>query len=305
MDRSRDCMYDSGVEHNDSLFYITLPPALRTLRAHCTTVGTSRTPRGAPYPPHPRAHPHAYRSLSDRGRILDEWQLVFVSEGSGRHTAPGGVRTDVHANGLIVVRPGVWHRYAPDPTVGWTEHWVGFTGSIFDQAVEAVGLPDAPIPVPDRYRETLLAQFDELRDLAADLDTSRHIVMIASVLRLLGLVGSWSGSDAPLGYSDEVEASIARMAAAPDGSISVVGLAERAGLSESALRRRFVRETRMSPYQYYSMLRVNRIKVALAHSHDTLASIATQFGFTDAFHLSRVFKQYTGLSPSDWRTRGG
>ncbi|MFP4551248.1 MAG: helix-turn-helix domain-containing protein [Spirochaetales bacterium] len=52
------------------------------------------------------------------------------------------------------------------------------------------------------------------------------------------------------------------------------------------------------------MLRVNEVKMQLAHSDKPLREIADRFGFTDQYHLSRVFKQYVGASPTAWRRRG-
>ena len=41
----------------------------------------------------------------------------------------------VKAGSLLILFPRVWHRYAPDPGVGWTEHWIECQGPIFDEAV--------------------------------------------------------------------------------------------------------------------------------------------------------------------------
>ncbi|MBS1371140.1 MAG: helix-turn-helix domain-containing protein [Lentisphaeria bacterium] len=49
--------------------------------------------------------------------------------------------------------------------------------------------------------------------------------------------------------------------------------------------------------------RVERAKHYLAGSAEGLHAIAPDCGFSDEFHLSRVFKQHTGLTPSEFRRR--
>lgn len=49
--------------------------------------------------------------------------------------------------------------------------------------------------------------------------------------------------------------------------------------------------------------RVERARHFLAGSTATLRRIAAECGFSDEFHLSRVFKQHTGETPSEFRKR--
>ncbi|GAA4609774.1 hypothetical protein GCM10023107_93360 [Actinoplanes octamycinicus] len=45
-----------------------------------------------------------------------------------------------------------------------------------------------------------------------------------------------------------------------------------------------------------------RRELAKPHNLDrTIASIAHQWGFADATHFSRVFRQTYGITPRDWR----
>jgi hypothetical protein len=36
---------------------------------------------------------------------------------------------------VFILFPGVWHRYAPDSAVGWTEHWLECQGPAFGEAL--------------------------------------------------------------------------------------------------------------------------------------------------------------------------
>ena len=73
-------------------------------------------------------HPSSYLLMWQKGRVLQEYQAVYVTRGKGEFESEAtGVRP-VSAGSLIIVYPGVWHRYRPSPDVGWDEYWVGFSG---------------------------------------------------------------------------------------------------------------------------------------------------------------------------------
>ena len=57
----------------------------------------------------------------------------------------------------------------------------------------------------------------------------------------------------------------------------------------------------MPPLKYVSAARLERAKLLLRTTQDSVASIAEQTGFHGLYHFSRRFKEYTGFSPSDFR----
>lgn len=70
--------------------------------------------------------------------------------------------------------------------------------------------------------------------------------------------------------------------------------------SPSTLSHQCRKETGLSPIQALIELRLNKVE-ALLRTSLTLEEIAHQTGFYDAFHLSKIFKQYRGSTP---RPRG-
>ncbi|OGV70131.1 MAG: hypothetical protein A2283_14335 [Lentisphaerae bacterium RIFOXYA12_FULL_48_11] len=55
------------------------------------------------------------------------------------------------------------------------------------------------------------------------------------------------------------------------------------------------------PSQYVIRKRVEQAQLMLRRSDIKLEALAEQLGFSDAFHLSKVFKRVTGHSPSEYR----
>lgn len=78
-------------------------------------------------------------------------------------------------------------------------------------------------------------------------------------------------------------------------------LAELAGLSQSYFCSAFRESTGMPPHQWQMKARIERAKTMLRKCDTPLASIATQIGFADQAHLTRVFRRITGTTPGAWR----
>lgn len=80
-------------------------------------------------------------------------------------------------------------------------------------------------------------------------------------------------------------------------------VAERVGLSRSALHERFVQFIGMTPMQYLTGWRMQIASRLLLQSNATLASIALDAGYESEAAFSRAFKRAVGLPPSVWRRR--
>jgi AraC-like DNA-binding protein len=72
-------------------------------------------------------------------------------------------------------------------------------------------------------------------------------------------------------------------------------------LSPSRLAHLFRAETGKSPKNYLARMRVEVAKRALLESDEKLDTVAERLGFCDAPHFSRVFHQYVGTWPGDFR----
>jgi AraC family transcriptional regulator len=83
--------------------------------------------------------------------------------------------------------------------------------------------------------------------------------------------------------------------------IRVAELAQVAGLSPNHFAHAFSRVTGRSPHQSVLAARVAHAQALLQHSALPLSEVALSAGFASQQHLSRVLKQRTGRTPSQWR----
>ena len=81
------------------------------------------------------------------------------------------------------------------------------------------------------------------------------------------------------------------------------GLAEFTGVSLRQLQRRFVSDIGLTAKEYRSRLRLSRAKWLIEHTAMSLTDIGFECGFADGAHLSRAFRQFFSMAPSQVRKR--
>lgn len=88
-----------------------------------------------------------------------------------------------------------------------------------------------------------------------------------------------------------------------DPTLSNTQLAAEAGISEVYLRKLFARHYHTSPKQYILELRLQKARQLLTQSPATVTETAEQCGFSSPYHFCRIFKEKTGLTPTQYAKR--
>lgn len=74
-------------------------------------------------------------------------------------------------------------------------------------------------------------------------------------------------------------------------------------ISQRTLQRRFITATGFSPTVYLQRLRIQKAKEQLETTQQSIDQIAFQVGYEDLSAFRKRFKQWLGLSPSEYRKR--
>lgn len=89
------------------------------------------------------------------------------------------------------------------------------------------------------------------------------------------------------------------------GDIRLADIAAAAGQSLFHFSRTFRAATGLTPHRYLTQARIERAKTLLRESDLPLVVIADEAGFSDQSHMSKVFKNWTGSTPKQFRNRCG
>lgn len=86
--------------------------------------------------------------------------------------------------------------------------------------------------------------------------------------------------------------------------VTVEELAESVSLSKYHFIRSFHEAFGMPPIQFITREKIRQAKYRLTNTSDSVSDIAEAMGFTTPSYFSKVFKQVSGFSPTDYRKYG-
>lgn len=86
-----------------------------------------------------------------------------------------------------------------------------------------------------------------------------------------------------------------------ESKISLKKLASELNLSEGYISDCFKKHMGITIMNYAKKIRIERAEVLLKTTNDSVLDISLRLGFHDQSHFYRVFKQFTGVSPSKYR----
>lgn len=283
--------------------YLPLGEEARSRSLYVIAGGSASLPADTPYPPstHPRHHLFHW----NQGRILQEYQILYITRGGGTLESRRGGLHQVRAGDLFVLFPQEWHRYRPHPATGWDEHWVAFQGRYAAEMVAEHALaPENPLLHTDSA-DVLRREFARIEEEAAEEAIGYQNVAAARIQLILALAlashqrRSFEATDAL-----EVIKRAKRLLSEPlDRSTDMESLAAELHVGYSWLRKTFRQYTGMPLAQYQMQMRLNHACELLHSTTLPIAVVGSHSGFDSAYYFARVFGSKIGCSPTEYRTR--
>lgn len=267
-----------------------------------STVGYDEIGPDEDYPTH--GHADGYYFNIENGRMLNEYQLLYVTEGMGIFHSASVPEALLKAGDLFLLFPGEWHSYHPLKKTGWKSYWIGFRGKNMDDRVRAGFLsPQKPIyhvgysaMVNDMYQFGLKTAKEEAAYVQQTL---------AGVVNLLiGLMYSLERNivlNTNHEHVDMVNKARLRIRESLEADLTIQQIAAEMGVSYSNFRKLFKEYTGISPSLYQQDLRLQRAKELLTTTDLSIKQIAYQLRFDSPDYFSSKFKAKTGMKPSAFR----
>ena len=153
-----------------------------------STIGYEEIAPGDAYPT--RGHADGYYFELERGRELNEYQLLYLTEGEGIFHSTNVREAIIREGDLFLLFPGEWHSYHPHPRTGWKSYWIGFRGRNIDDRVRAGFLsPQKPI-YHVGFSDEIVRLYKEAYDTALAEAAYSQQMMAGIVNHLIGLMYS-------------------------------------------------------------------------------------------------------------------
>ena len=101
-----------------------------------------------------------------------------------------------------------------------------------------------------------------------------------------------------MGFAERFKALVAKRLS--DANLSVDELAQEMGLGRTQLYRKVKSLTGFSPNELLKIARLKRAAHLLRQSDKNVSEVAYEVGFGSPSYLTKCFKDYFGVSPSDY-----
>lgn len=267
-----------------------------------TSLGYSKIPPHHDYPP--LRHPVDHHFTWANGRVLQAYQIIYISEGRGVFESEGLTkRWRVGSGSVLLLFPGVWHRYAPDDKTGWAEHWIECSGGCFDRARETGQIDPGRSVLRIGFVPDLLLCFDRCHSLAQRLSRGSQALLSTMGIHILSLVleAARLRRSAHLRGDDFVQGAQWLIMEKYQERIRMQEVASTLRIGYSRFRQAFKSRTGLSPKQYQLQARIQKAQDLLLNTPMSVKEISLVLGFDSPYHLSRQFKHHVGLAPRYWR----
>ncbi|MEN0057031.1 MAG: AraC family transcriptional regulator [Mucilaginibacter sp.] len=248
-------------------------------------------------------HPTHHSFNWEKGRVLQEYSLVYVTGGSGIYNSQATGDIPIESGSVIAIFPNIRHRYRPNLQTGWKEYWIGFRGAFMSNLVDHEFF-DPLCPVFNiGYSENMIHLYEQVIDTINKEKPGYQPLVSGAAMYLLGQVYSSSKQSAL--RQDETGTMIDRarhiMRANLESKLCPQDIANQLQISYSRFRKTFKEYTGMAPIQYQIQLRLEKAKEELVNSSRPIKEIAYALNFESTQYFSNLFKEKTKLTPLEFR----
>lgn len=253
------------------------------------------------------------------------YEIALFRQGRCVLTSPGGVEAELTRGDVLVMVPETVHGYHQPTPVCWTDlyllpDWLledlrilwqvgGLVQHLLAHALfrspatqKLIRLRTAPEETEAWERE--IAQMEE--------ESKQPQPCLATIngclLKVLGTLNraflrSTAGRDTPM-HPDVWRAAYCIEQSIRRGErFEPAALASQMAMSRRSVERLFRRWTAVTPLRYYQRRRIEHARRLLSDPRRSVTDVAHELGFADGPHFTKVFQQYTGATPTDYRRR--
>jgi len=259
--------------------------------------------RGAHHKKEKGKHPSTHTFTWQKGRVLSEFQLIYLVNGMGIFESKSVGRFSIKAGDVVVLFPNEWHRYKPDAAQVWESYFIGANGLMLENLQQNHFLdPKAP-RFTIGFNQKVLNFFLEILDMVQTEKTGYQMIAAGILAQLLGEVYTLNKKMQHLGDKRERRFQLAKVIFLKNihKNLAAEEVAKELGISYSLFRKEFKAFSGFSPNDYFIDLKISKAKAMLLQKDVLVKEIAYRLGFSSDQHFCKVFKKRVGVSAGAFR----
>ena len=222
--------------------------------------------------------------------------LEYIVSGKG-YLKINGKLHELQANDVYLLEPGSSHEYYADKDEPFKKYWINFRSDVFFNIFNEYDLKHIYVFRDTDISEEMTKIFElEKVSLYNDQiykEASKHLFAIFMKLA--------EKNEIKAKGSVVAQQILAELDKAIDSSISIDEICNTLFISRSKLIREFKKHYDITPHAYLMNRKISFSKMLLQNTNHSIKSIANHLGFADEHYFSNVFKNKTGMTPSEYR----
>lgn len=251
-------------------------------------------------------YPKAANHRRTRVKGSNEYIFIYCVDGMGFYKQ-GEYSQTLRANNFLLIPKNEGHSYWADSTTPWSIYWMHFEGTLaahlFKRYLEN---PNRKTAVP--YGNEAIHAFNQIFEIYE----SDYAVSGMEYANILGLhflssfiydkVKTDYSVDAPGNLVNEI---ITYLMQNLDKTFKAEEISTKFKFSYSYIFNIFKKRTGYSLFHFFNLKKIQKSCEYLNYSDLSIKEIAFLLGFHDPLYFSRLFKKHIGVSPKNYRKKGG
>ena len=222
--------------------------------------------------------------------------LEYIVSGKGYLKVDGKLHT-LHANDVYLLEPGSSHEYYADKDDPFKKYWINFKSDVFFHILHEYDLNQIYVFHDTDISEEMTKIFElEKVSLYNDQIYKQASNYLFTIFMKLAEKNQIKAEGSVI-----AQQILAELDKAIDSSISIDEICDTLFISRSKLIREFKKHYNITPHAYLVNRKIAFSKMLLQNSAHSIKSISNHLGFADEHYFSNIFKQKTGITPSEYR----
>lgn len=237
----------------------------------------------------------------ERHFITSQYALVYVLEGEGEYNLFSGRSFPIRAGCFFQRFPDVRHHIRLTAPV--RRGFVGVPRYVWE-LLRLMGAARETQPV--HYIGKDAAILERIHGFYQSLTNASDAQLLPILSDMFAFIVDLHGRTtdaAPNTPSEVVQQACELLSSQYSDTIRIPDLAHQLGMSNSVFRKRFLAEVGVAPGEYRIRRRLEKAMELLVSTDMQITEIAERLGYYNIYALSAQFKQFAGISPSEFRKR--